>query len=335
MKKHLEYKDDKSAKFWKIEVRDLAHTVTYGKIGTEGQQKTKTFDSVEAVTEAVEKLIKAKLKKGYQEVTEIKAPSIKARFLEQEQAEQQFNLDDYAPLPSWTYDAVLLIEGDVVLESELNDKSINKHLFNNKRTTKEELIIIDGNLTIEGDLSIYGETGYPSLLILGELRCDSLYSYDNFIHISKDAYVHYSYYGHYNHGAIKVGGVLYVPYLVNGGHHSDLIPSEQTIVINSTGRYDDFFSYHYYEDELPQVLLKEVLYLNGESYEFDRVRFAEFVEQGKYPFREGAKPGRELIVDKLEQMAVENTIKNLDLTDKRLFEPVSYTHLTLPTIPYV
>ncbi|WP_438425678.1 leucine-rich repeat domain-containing protein [Aquimarina macrocephali] len=72
MKKQLTYIDDKSSKFWVIEVITNAHTVTFGKIGTSGQSKTKTFtDNAEAIHDA-EKLVKAKTKKGYKEVSEEK-----------------------------------------------------------------------------------------------------------------------------------------------------------------------------------------------------------------------------------------------------------------------
>ena len=65
MKRHLEYNDDKSYKFWKIETAKNTFTVIYGKVGTKGQSKTKTFESVEKAIIEAEKLIKQKLKKGY------------------------------------------------------------------------------------------------------------------------------------------------------------------------------------------------------------------------------------------------------------------------------
>ncbi len=68
MKKHLEYSDEKSNKFWKIEVTEKQHTVTYGKIGAKGTTKTKEFDTEEKALKDAEKLIKAKIKKGYTEV---------------------------------------------------------------------------------------------------------------------------------------------------------------------------------------------------------------------------------------------------------------------------
>lgn len=68
MKKYLEFKDSKSAKFWQIELNGNQYVVTYGKIGTDGQSKTKTFDTEEAAKKDADKLIASKIKKGYQEI---------------------------------------------------------------------------------------------------------------------------------------------------------------------------------------------------------------------------------------------------------------------------
>ncbi|WP_294954911.1 DUF6138 family protein [uncultured Gilliamella sp.] len=69
MKKYLEYSDLQSNKFWYIEQKDNLYTVLYGAVGTGGQKNTKTFASqAEAEKEAC-KIIKSKLKKGYQEKT--------------------------------------------------------------------------------------------------------------------------------------------------------------------------------------------------------------------------------------------------------------------------
>lgn len=68
MNKHLQYKGDKSDKFWKIEVNGKTHTVTYGKTDRKGISKTKEFDSEEKALKAAEQLIQSKLKKGYKEI---------------------------------------------------------------------------------------------------------------------------------------------------------------------------------------------------------------------------------------------------------------------------
>ncbi|AVV49073.1 WGR domain-containing protein [Leptospira santarosai] len=68
MKHHLTFKDDKSDKFWNIEVSENSFTVTYGKTGTAGQTQTKTFDNEEKCLKEAGKLLSEKLKKGYVEV---------------------------------------------------------------------------------------------------------------------------------------------------------------------------------------------------------------------------------------------------------------------------
>jgi predicted DNA-binding WGR domain protein len=66
--KRFEYNDDKSNKFWEISISENSHTVCYGRVGTNGQQKTKEFDSEEEAQKDADKLIKSKVKKGYVEV---------------------------------------------------------------------------------------------------------------------------------------------------------------------------------------------------------------------------------------------------------------------------
>ena len=66
---YLEYEDEKSHKFWKIAHYGEGYTVTYGKVGTEGQSKTKDFDSEQQAFKAGDKLVASKLNKGYKKIT--------------------------------------------------------------------------------------------------------------------------------------------------------------------------------------------------------------------------------------------------------------------------
>ncbi|WP_293944494.1 MULTISPECIES: DUF6493 family protein [unclassified Sphingobacterium] len=78
MFKHLKYIDGTSDKFWEIQTVGVTHTVTYGRNGTAGQSKSKTFDSEEACLKDAEKLIAEKTKKGYSEDGTVDAePKIK------------------------------------------------------------------------------------------------------------------------------------------------------------------------------------------------------------------------------------------------------------------
>lgn len=67
MKRTFIYSDDKSNKFWTIEINGNSYTVNYGKAGTDGQTQTKDFVDDGACQKAAEKLIAEKVRKGYTE----------------------------------------------------------------------------------------------------------------------------------------------------------------------------------------------------------------------------------------------------------------------------
>ena len=65
MKKYVEYSGDKSSKFWEVTVKDSTMTTRWGKLGSTGQSKEKSFGSADdAITEA-DKLASQKMRKGY------------------------------------------------------------------------------------------------------------------------------------------------------------------------------------------------------------------------------------------------------------------------------
>lgn len=65
-----ELSDGKSHKFWAASVEGAELTTNWGRIGTDGQSKTKTLTSPEAADKELAKLIRAKTKKGYALVSE-------------------------------------------------------------------------------------------------------------------------------------------------------------------------------------------------------------------------------------------------------------------------
>ncbi len=69
IERKLIYMDAKSSKFWNIRQDGEAFTVTYGRIGTSGQETVKTFASEALAVKEAEKLIKEKLGKGYVEAS--------------------------------------------------------------------------------------------------------------------------------------------------------------------------------------------------------------------------------------------------------------------------
>ena len=67
--RRFEYSEGKSNKFWEISVQGADMTVNFGRIGTNGQTKTKTFADAAAAQREADKLIEEKTGKGYQQIT--------------------------------------------------------------------------------------------------------------------------------------------------------------------------------------------------------------------------------------------------------------------------
>ena len=61
----LEFSQGASNKFWEITIKGKEHTVCYGRIGSDGQSKTKSFASAQLAAADADKLIAQKKKKGY------------------------------------------------------------------------------------------------------------------------------------------------------------------------------------------------------------------------------------------------------------------------------
>ena len=71
--RRFEFVGGSSAKFWEIRVDGKEVSVCFGRIGTAGQSQTKSLPTEAKATEHAEKLIRAKLAKGYKEVGTPKA----------------------------------------------------------------------------------------------------------------------------------------------------------------------------------------------------------------------------------------------------------------------
>lgn len=70
MKRCFIYQDEKSQKFWNIDIGDTTFSVNYGRLGTQGQTQEKSFANAEDCQKAAQKAIDEKIKKGYTEVSE-------------------------------------------------------------------------------------------------------------------------------------------------------------------------------------------------------------------------------------------------------------------------
>ncbi|MGO8748714.1 MAG: WGR domain-containing protein [Thermoguttaceae bacterium] len=67
MKRYFEFVGGSSAKFWEITTSGNEVTVRFGRIGTEGQTQVKTLADADAAAKHAEKIIAAKMGKGYRE----------------------------------------------------------------------------------------------------------------------------------------------------------------------------------------------------------------------------------------------------------------------------
>lgn len=71
MKRQFVNQTGDSSKFWTIEQMDNYYMVTWGKIGTQGRTNAKSFNDSDECVKEVEKLIREKTNKGYQEVIDL------------------------------------------------------------------------------------------------------------------------------------------------------------------------------------------------------------------------------------------------------------------------
>src|SRR5262249_32587410 len=68
-KRYFEFVEGSSSKFWEISVDGSDVTVRFGRIGANGQTKTKSFDDEESAEAYADELIDEKTEKGYLEKT--------------------------------------------------------------------------------------------------------------------------------------------------------------------------------------------------------------------------------------------------------------------------
>lgn len=123
--------------------------------------------------------------------------------------------------------------------------------------------------------------------------------------------------GNYNHGQIKIDGITHVPYVLNSNHSSNINPHKSSILINYYNNTNDFFEYHYYDEDLENVLVPEALSKEDVGIDYDA--FITVVKSGKNPIMKGAKTKRELLTEELEKESEsEKTITRLDLSGKKI-----------------
>ncbi|OQP66520.1 hypothetical protein A3860_13630 [Niastella vici] len=243
------------------------------------------------------------------------------------EAKQRFHLDQYDPFGDMGFNKVILLDGDTYINGDLNNDYTENTLtaLGADADTDSTLILVNGNLTVAGTISP-SDGCFPFLLVLGNVTCDVLQSYDECIYITGDADITYAFDGNYNDGSIVIGGNTRVPFVLNSDHSSTITP-QGAILINYYDDRDDFFEYDYTTKDFERVMVSAVF---DAKMKFNPVAFIELLKAGKSPLKKGARPARLILEEELEQLGKVNTnFLELDLTDRKLKEfPRTLTRLT-------
>ncbi|OQP68580.1 leucine-rich repeat domain-containing protein [Niastella populi] len=243
------------------------------------------------------------------------------------EARDRFNLNRYEPFGEFNFDKIILLDGHAFIDGDLNQEWTAKTLeaLGEGPGLNDTLILVNGTLTVAGAIRPSDES-FPFLLVLGNVQCDVLLSYDECIHITGDADITYAFDGNYNDGSIVIEGKTRVPYVLNSDHSSRIDP-EGAILINYFGDFDDFFDYDYTRKDFERVIVSSVLDQKGRIIP---PAFIKLLKAGKSPLKKGARPARLILEEELKKTGTATAdVVELDLSGKKLKEfPLALTKLT-------
>ena len=242
-------------------------------------------------------------------------PNPEPEFITNDEAVERFALKSFDSFGNVRFNIVMLFEGDVTIMGDLDYEWFKETMKQHNKEVGTALILIKGDLFVKGTISPGGDS-FPYLLVIGNVHCEVLKSYDECIEITGDADITYVLDGNYNHGSIVIYGITRVPYIINSGHHCEITP-RGAIVINYYGDYHDFFEYDYTRKDFDRVMVTALL---DEDGYLDQHEFTSWVKAGKSPLKKGAKPDRLIFEEELAGLVQEgdsDTITELDLTEKK------------------
>ncbi|PWV46503.1 leucine-rich repeat domain-containing protein [Chitinophaga sp. S165] len=235
--------------------------------------------------------------------------------LSAEEAENRFQISKYDPVGLIDNEMILLFEGDTDIPGHFDHDYVTRVLQEAGGPSEmgELLVVVNGNLNVDGDI-VFSEYR-PALLVLGDVTCHVLQSADECMLITGNATIKYAFYGYYNDGTITIEGITKVPYVLNSDHHSQINPVG-AVLINKHSDYDDFFEYDFTAQDLPEVLVPEILGKGGRLEAWD---FIDMLKAGKSPFKPGAKTPRQVFDERLEQLTTEDplSVTEVDLSEQK------------------
>lgn len=271
MKKHLEYQDEKSHKFWEIEVKDNSQTITYGKVGSKGQSNTKYFPFEEAAINDAEKKIKAKIKKGYFEISD---EEIIYKTLSFEEANKAYKLD-YEIMESMDNGySVLVFEGDTIIDGDFSNWA------GRFKKVEHSFLLFTGNLTVNGNTKLNGDLMFA---VLGNFTSDYFYTnWGSYSLVVGNATIKYAVSVNYNDAYSDILGETTVPFYFNSDNASSINTSKNTISFGTGMADDEDFTL---SKNLTRIIKSKYLKIEDdylEEFKFDS--FVETLKQGKSPF---------------------------------------------------
>ena len=224
MKTYLEYKDDKSNKFWEVSTQENCIISRYGKIGSEGIEKSTEFDSDAIAVLEMHKQIIAKRKKGYASLDVISMDELLENKITSLEA---IDKELYSDLEG-SYESVIFIDGNLSLENlDLDDYG-----------TSVNGLIVNGDLKVDGGIkNLNGDKG-PFLIVKGDVLADYVIGGGSEIYFEGTSYIQTFTIGHYNHGILELFG--FSLFLFNSDHDNRTeIDEVAGISQNDFDLYDD------------------------------------------------------------------------------------------------
>ena len=190
-------------------------------------------------------------------------------------------------------DRILIIDGDLEIIGHFSDwyeAQIKQHKL------EPSVVIVDGDLLVTGDILD------PELLVMGNLKCDYLYSGAATLKVCGDCDIRFAYFGRSPHGECSIVGTTKVPFLFNEDHVSIINPGENTIVIGIN--VDGYFDYDLCHENFSDVFVPSVL-VHGDT--IDTEAFFSWIRDGRSPFKNVSDETFSLEFDK---SAILKKIKN-------------------------
>lgn len=252
--------------------------------------------------------------------------SAKPILLTYEEAQQRLDLTRYDLFQDIDVQKLIFLDGDTYIKGDLNQQWSEATLeaLGADTDLEDTLILVNGNLTVAGTIKPSDEN-CPHLLVIGNVQCDVLQSYDEFIHITGNADITWALDGNYNQGSIAIEGITRVPYVLNHEHHCAINPEGAILINYYNDRDNKYFIYDYTVKDLERILVPAVF-----DEHLNPFAFIELLKAGKSPLKKGVRPANIILLEELQQMSNGNAdIQELDLSEKRLKEfPSAITKIT-------